>query len=421
MERYSVTTDGSERVKIAFFTDTYLPNIDGVVVAILNTRRMLEKLGHEVFIFAPEEIGKTNTSGTLGIPDDKVFHYPAIPFLPYPQYKLALSAHGARQVIKENNIDIIHSHGMGPMGFAAIYCAKRLNLPLIGTLHTNIQEATHYLWKYKTGKQLFNRVAKSIAWKYLKAYYNECNKTIVPSEYMAKLCRRHGIKNVAVLSNGIDLSRFKPPNTAPKKISNRTQGKKNIVALYVGRLVREKNLDVMIKAARYVEKKNPHIRFVIVGGGPASDYYKELTTRYRVAHLFTFVGPVNIEETINYYHNADIFVFPSVFETQGLSAIEAMACGLPVAGARALAIPDLVKDGYNGYLFRPKDVKGCADAILRTIAQRNKLRKNAIKTAQEHSLDKCVNALTEIYSTVCHEHQHKHTGWEKWFDSFFRI
>lgn len=375
-------------MRIAFFTDTYLPNIDGVVVAMLNTRRVLEKLGHEVFVFTAKE----GVWGKGKEKDPSVFRYPSVPFAPYPQYKLAIHAHGARAVLKQKKVDLIHSHGMGPMGMAALYCARMLKKPIVGTLHTNIQEATHYLWKYKTGRKVVKRIAKDVAWKYLRMYYNQCDMTIVPSEFMERLCRQHGIRNVIALSNGIDLKRFRP--------GRRTAWKKNTVALYVGRLVKEKNLDVVIKAARHVEKRIPNIHFVIVGGGPASDYYKELTTKYRVGHLFTFAGFIDMKDVASYYHDADIFVFPSVFETQGLVGLEAMATGLPVAGARALAIPDFVKEGYNGYLFSPKDVKGCTAAILKTVSDRKRLRKGAIETARKHSLEECTDALVRVYSDV---------------------
>lgn len=388
-------------MRIAFFTDTYLPNIDGVVVAILNTRKVLEKFGHKVLIFTTKEgvlgdvwqRGKGRKGQNTGKEKDpNVFRYPSIPFAPYPQYRLAIHAHGARAVLKRKGVDIIHSHGMGPMGMAALYCARRLGLPIVGTLHTNIQEATHYIWKYKTAQKIVKKLAKSAAWRYLRLYYNQCDMTLVPSQYMEKLCRRHGIRNVHAMSNGIDLRRFKP--------GRRTRLKDRIVALYVGRLVKEKNLDVVIKAARHVEERIPNIHFMIVGGGPAMDYYKELTTKYRVGHLFTFAGFVPFEDIVSYYHNADVFVFPSVFETQGLSGLEAMATGLPVAGARALAIPDFVKDGYNGYLFSPRDVRGCAEAIVKTIKDRKRLRKGAIETARKHSLKECTNALVSIYESI---------------------
>lgn len=408
-------------MRIAFFTDTYLPNIDGVVISITNTKHELEKMGHKVFVFAPSPSIKIENGKNKKNKEKDTFLYPAIPFIPYPQYKLAFFTYGIREILKRKKIDIIHSHGMGPMGMAALYCAKRTKKPIVGTLHTNIQEATHYITKIKKAQKFL----KNVAWQYLRLYYNECDAVIVPSEYMKKECERHGIKNVCVIPNGIYLERFlgrkgrekegkrreirEKEEKREKEENAKLKWKNNIVVLYVGRLVREKNLDVVIKAAKLLEREgkikvgNKYIHFVIVGGGPAEEYYKSLTTKYKVGHLFTFVGRVEHEEVVKYYRNADVFVFPSKFETQGLSGIEAMACGLPVAGARFLAIPDIVKDGFNGYLFSPNSAKDCMRALLLTIKNKKRLRKNAIKTAKKYSVEKCTQQHLSLYNSLINQ------------------
>jgi glycosyltransferase involved in cell wall biosynthesis len=152
-----------------------------------------------------------------------------------------------------------------------------------------------------------------------------------------------------------------------------------------------------------VSERVKNVHFTIVGGGPAEEYYKKRAKEEGVGHLFTFVGSVKPEEVLRYYYNADIFVFPSIFETQGLSGLEAMACGLPVAGADYLAIPDFVKDGYNGYLFDPFDVDDCAEKIVKTIGNRKKLRKGAIATGEKYALRKCTADLAEVYYKVLKE------------------
>jgi len=373
----------SKKLKIAFFTDTYLPNIDGVVISILNTKKQLEKLGHEVIIFASgdREAKKKNK-------DKNVFYYPSIPFAPYPQYKIAIFTHGARGLLQKKRVDIIHSHGMGPMGMVAIYCSKMLGKPVVGTLHTNIQDATHYIASFKTAQEFL----KQFIWKYLNVYYNQCDKTIVPCEEIARLCRENGIKNVVVSPMGIDIKKFKPKGARKKG--------ERINILYLGRIVKEKNLEVVIKSSLVVAEKIKNVHFTIVGGGPAENYYKDMVKKEGVNHLFTFEGPVKPEETIKYYHNADVFVFPSIFETQGLSGLEAMSCGLPVAGANYLAIPDFVKNSYNGYLFDPFDSDDCAQSTVKTIEERKRLRKGAIATARKYSVDKCTNTLLDIYYDV---------------------
>ncbi|MCS7109541.1 MAG: glycosyltransferase, partial [Candidatus Micrarchaeota archaeon] len=260
-----------------------------------------------------------------------------------------------------------------------------LKKPLIGTLHTNIQEATHYIAPIKP----MQKIMKRVAWKYLRWYYNRCDKVIVPSEYMKKECIKNGIKNVEAISNGIDLDRFKP--------GEKKMWKDRTVVLYTGRLVKEKNLEVLIKAANQIRKEIPNVLFVIVGSGPMEQTYKEMVKKHKVEEIFIFISGVRHKDIVQFYHNADVFAFPSMFETQGLSCLEALACGLPVAGADYLAIPDLVKDGYNGYLFKPHDVKGCAQAVIKCIRNKKKLAKNAIKIAKEHSIEETIRKHLKIY------------------------
>jgi len=382
----------TKKLKIAFFTETYLPNIDGVVVAIVTIRKELEKLGHQIWVLSSGD-GRSKKENK----DPKVSYYPSVTFAPYPQYKLAITTHGARNILNKNKIDIIHSHSMGPMGMGAIYCARMLGKPVIGTLHTNIQDATHYITSVKMAQEFM----KKAIWRYLNLYYNQCDMTLAPSNTIGKLCKENGINNVAVIPTGIDIKVFKPAKSRKGK-----DGRINV--LYVGRLVKEKNLDVVIKSALIVAEKIKNVHFTIIGVGPAIGYYENLAKQEGVDHLFTFIGLIEQQkELVKHYQEADIFAFPSIFETQGLSGMEAMACGLPVAGANYLAIPDFVKDGYNGYLFDPFDIDDCANKIIKTIEDRSKLRKGAIETGKIYSSKKCTAELLKIYYRALKENKGK--------------
>jgi len=371
-------------MKIAFFTETYLPNIDGVVTSILRTSNELKKEGHQIIVLTAGEKRKdTKFDG------NPVHYFKSLPFPPYPTYKLALfPMREAEEIVRKFNPDIIHTHGMGPMGIVALLIAKRLGKKVVGTMHTNIQEATHYVSRFK----IVQRVAKRIAWRYLKWYFNQCDAVIAPSKYMEKECIVHGIRRVYAISNGIDLRFLKP--------GKRRLWADKTVALYMGRIVKEKNLDVVIKAAKRVEQKIPNIRFVIVGSGPAEEYYKKIVRKQNIEPLFVFVSGVQPNEVLTFYQNADIFVFPSIFETQGLAGIEAMACGLPVAGADYLAIPEFVKNGKTGYLFNPKNVKECAEAVIKAIQNRKKMKKNAINYAKLYEVKKNASRLLNLYKHV---------------------
>ena len=374
---------------MAFFTETYLPNIDGVVTSIVRTKNELERRGCNLVILTAGERRRTARPDGNGKNGTPVHYFKSLPFPPYPTYKIALfPQREAEGIVRSFRPDVIHTHGMGPMGVVALLTARRLKKRIIGTLHTNIQEATHYISRFK----IVQGVAKKVAWRYLRWYFNQCDAVIAPSDYMKKECERHGIRNVHAIPNGIDTGYFKP--------GKRTIWKDRTVALNVGRIVKEKNLDVLIKAAKGIQREVPNILFVVVGSGPAEGYYEKLVKKHGIESLFTFVSGVQPDGVLTFYQNADVFVFPSMFETQGVSGIEALACGLPVAGADYLAIPDFVKNGKTGYLFRPKSVNECTRAVVKAIRNRKRMRNNAIRFAKRYELKANVTELVELYGSV---------------------
>ncbi|MBI4399593.1 glycosyltransferase [Candidatus Micrarchaeota archaeon] len=374
-------------MRIAFFTETYLPNRDGVVSSIINTRKELERRGHEVYIFCSgsSKAKKENK-------DKNVFYYTSTTFKPYPQYRVAIFPFLAERKVKTLKIDVIHTHGMATMGLAALQASRMLKIPLVSTFHTFVTEAMHYITK----RDLLKGLTQRIAWTYLRWYLNRCNLVIAPSTVAKGMLEKYKVKNIDILPSGIDLGRFNP-EVDGNDIRKRWNLEDRIVALHVGRVALEKNLELLIDASLLVLEELPNTTFVIVGTGPALEHYKNLVIRHNVEKSFIFTGLVKDEELPSYYSASDVLVFPSKFETQGLVALEAMACGKPVAGADYLAIKELVKDGYNGYLFDINSVDDCAEKVIKTIKKRKELSKNAVETAKEYGIEKSVDRLVEIY------------------------
>ncbi len=376
-------------MKIAFFTDTYLPNKDGVVTSMLTTREYLENNGHTVYIF---------TSGSRKAKadnkDPNVFYHSSVPFRPYPDYRIALFPFLSEKKVQSLGIDLIHCHGIATMGLAAAWTARRLKLPLATTFHTLIPEAVHYIARGKTMKKL----TKNVAWGYLHWFLSQSDLVVSPSGVIRDVLAEHGIKS-EVVPTGIDTNRFNPQidgSVVKEKLG--LKGKK--VILHIGRLVREKNLDVMIKSSLMVAEEIPEARFLVAGMGPASSYYKSLVKSNDVEDLFQFRGYLSKDQLPSYYAASDIFAFPSKFETQGLVALEAMACGKPVAGANYLAIKELVKDGINGYLFNPDSPDDCADKIVKALRMGPKAKDACRKTAEQYSTEKCAARLINEYEKI---------------------
>lgn len=374
-------------MRIAFYTDTYLPNRDGVVTAILNFRKELEKRGHEVYIFASGSAKAKRENE-----DPHVFYHSSTPFRPYPQYRIALFPFLSERKVRSLKIDVIHSHGMATMGLAADRAAHALKIPYVGTMHTLIPQATHYVSQFGS----VQRAAERVAWGYLKLYYNRCDAATAPSNVIKELMEEHGIRNVSALPNGIDARKFNPKLDGRPVREWWNLGKKKVV-LHLGRLVLEKNLEVIMRAALLVAEEEPDVKFLIVGTGPAASHYRELALKNHVGRYFIFTGFVEDRWVPKYYACADAVVVPSKFETQGLVTLEAMACGKPVAGADFLATREVVRDGKDGFLFDPDDPEDCAEKVVAALRAGKKLREAARRKGAEYSIEKCTDRLLKLY------------------------
>ncbi|MDO8339149.1 MAG: glycosyltransferase [Candidatus Burarchaeum sp.] len=377
-------------MRIAYFTDTYLPQRDGVVTTILESRRALEREGHEVYIFAAGSRREKKMNA-----DPRVFYHASAPFRPYPEYRVALFPFFAERTVKRLDIDLVHTHGMASMGLAALATSARLHLPLVGTFHTMVPDATHYLTKSKT----IGRLGKRLMWRYLRWYYNRCDHVIAPSRWVAKILAEKGIGNVHVVHPGIDTVKFslRARGAAAKAFRKKHGLESGPVVLHVGRVALEKNIETLIKSAIYVLEEIPDCKFVIAGKGPAEKHYRALVKAEGVGNAFRFAGFVPDEELPAAYGTADVLAFPSTFETLGLVALEAMACGTPVACADHEPLKEIVEEGKNGAVFSPHDPEACAAAIVRVYNRRGRMGSAARTTALKHEMRKSTAKLMEVY------------------------
>ncbi len=381
-------------MKIGFFTDTYLPNVDGVVNSILAYTGELERRGEKVFIF---------TSGTereaREFANDKTFYFESVVFPPYPQYKLAVFPFNSLKRARESGIHLVHTHAIASMGVAAIGCAKTLNLPLVGTFHTMVPKATSYITKSSLGKKFFAEVA----WKGIKQFYAPFDLVTAPSRTIEKLLNKHGVHRTAVVPNGIDTKKFTPYHD--RHIVRKLLGisAKERVILTSGRLSSEKNVEVLLDAFARL-RRHHKAKFIVQGDGPARLGYIKHAKKIGIQKDVIFTGFVKDYEIPFFYAAADVFATASTFETQGLALLEAMACERVCVGARSLAIPELIKHGSNGYLFRPFDARDCEEQLLKALelkdSQKKKLLKNARNTAVEYSIQKSTEKLVEAYKRV---------------------
>lgn len=383
-------------MRIGIFTDTYPPYINGVSTSIKMLEKALRKKGHQVFIVTvnPEGMGyKYEDNG-------RIIRIPGIPTGIYDYRLTGIYPIRILKTIRKWNLDVIHSHTEFGVGTFARLVAKQYDIPLVHTYHTMYEDYVHYITH-----GYFDKSSKKLAEYFTKFY---CDKTatelIVPSKKTYDLFKdKYKVnRNVHIVPTGIDVERFyreKLNQIKLKDLKKKLGIKENeIVINYVGRLAKEKSVEVLIESQAALVKKYK-LKLLIVGNGPDLDHFKEMAKKLKIEKEVIFTGAVSWEEVPYYYGISDIFATASVTETQGLTIIEAMASGLPVVCADDESFRDAVVDGLNGKLFKTKrQYKKCMEEILKDKNKLDTMRKQARITAESHSLKYYAENILDVYN-----------------------
>jgi glycosyltransferase involved in cell wall biosynthesis len=376
-------------MKIAIFTDTFLPNINGIVTSVVNSSTRLAKKGHKIYIFTvkPKKEVEINLGKNIHIE-----YHKRMPLLRYPDFTLSMPKYvTCLRKIRKIRPDVIHAHMPSFLGWSAVICAKAFGIPLVGTYHTLLPDFLKYLPIPKMEKL---KLMKRATWTLTRKFYNRCDLVTTPSLSMKKLLLKRRIKKpIIALSNGIDTHRFKP-----QKVK-----KTGLKLLHVGRISYEKNVDIVLKAFRLIFKKKPKTILYIAGKGPHLEELKELAKKLKINKNVKFLGAVTGNELVRLYQTADIFVTASTVETEGLVVLEAMACSLPVVGVKALAIPDIIKHNKNGFVAQPYNEKQIAIFAVKLLGDkrlREKFGNESLKLVKKYSLDNIIDELEGIYYSL---------------------
>lgn len=367
-------------MRIALFTETFLPKVDGIVTRLRHTIEHLERNGDRVLVIAPEG-GLTEYKGA------KIYGIPGMSLPLYPELKLALPPLGTKNAIEEFQPDLIHVVNPAFLGVGGIYYAKTMNIPLVASYHTHLPQ---YLHHYGLG------ALEGLLWELLKAAHNKAQLNLCTSSAMVKELVNHGIERVDLWQRGVDTDMFQPHLASAQMRSRLTQGNpQDPLLLYVGRVSAEKQIDQI----KPVLEAMPQARLAIVGDGP----HREALEAHFADTKTNFVGYLQGLELAAAFASADAFVFPSRTETLGLVLLEAMAAGCPVVAARSGGIPDIVTDGVNGYLFEPDDPNGAITAtksLLAATQAREELRLNARHEAEQWGWAAATKQLQSYYRMV---------------------
>jgi len=377
-------------MKIALFTDTYLPTVDGVVTSLVTTKQQLEKLGHDVVVFAPG-------TGRNRPREEEVIYLRAREFRHYPGYWLAIFPTHEADLVKREGVDIIHGHGLGFMGVKGLWASWQAKIPMVQSFHTNLEDAVRYYSPFSLDPIFLRRGLRL----YLRVFLQKCKNVITPSKSIMKEIRAltSKLRMSTVVPTGVNLERFSP-SIDGYSVREKWGLDGHDVILHVGRVAAEKNLKLLLGALPKVIKERPGAKLLVVGKGPYLSRAYSLTKKKGLVGDVIFTGFVNDLELPKYYAACDAFAIPSKFETQALVVLEAMACGKPVAGANFRAIPEFVMQGRNGFLFDPDDSNECADAIVSCLQEGPNLRQGARATAELFSVERCAKRLVKVYKNV---------------------
>lgn len=361
-------------MNIGFFTDTYYPQVNGVTYTLDAWRKELQKRGHEVTIYYP--------AGDYE-PGEGEVAYPSVPLWFYSGYRVAMPLRIRKAT---RHLDVVHEHGLYGMAIAGLRAARAHNTPRMLTFHTPGDEYLDYLPLSGLLKGAYR--GAYMMWE--RWLLNRFQHVTTGSPVIKERLQKNGIRDVEVLSNGLELPLFQ--RTDPKEFRKRhgiTAGK---VIGFCGRLGYEKHVEDLIRAADDFDGQ-----VVIAGDGPARQHYEELAKDKENVKFLGFLP----RDTLNEFYSAiDVFVFPSFCETQGLVAVESMACATPVVAVPVLALKATVTKEKTGYHYRPGDTRDLLGKVNACYENMEELGRCCLAEADRNSVDKTVDRLEEIYASL---------------------
>ncbi len=371
-------------MKIGLFTDTAPPLVGGIETVVTLMERLLRERGHEVYIFAPA-FPRHHDDGP------NVYRLPSVLASRNRRLRLAYAlTRSARQATRE--LDIVHSHTPFNLGWIAARVARVQGIPHVHTYHVLFQE-------YR--KTLTPWFPKALTDLWLKTFLEWCDVVVAPSHDAKREVESYGIPiPVVVMLCGPDAREFdRAPVWNPRLELGLAEPH---ILLYWGRLAKEKNIGFLLRSFHILAKRRDDVHFVIVGHGPCMEELQRQARELGIAHKTTFCGFLPREQVIDLSRQADLFVFASKTETQGLVVAEAMMAGIPPVAVDAPGVRDMVRSGVDGVLV-PEDEEvfaSCCEELLGDPERRRQLGLAARAHAQEFSAQAYVDRLIALYQDL---------------------
>ncbi len=386
-------------MRVVIGSESFYPNISGVSVTAFNLASYLADKGHEVHIIAPSP---GRRSYREKFPNGfTVWRISSVSNLFRKGFRVTVYPYTrVRKVVAALRPDIIHLQDPACIGCTLLREGRRKNIPIVLSHHFTLDYVLTYLWFLKPVHGFLQRRLT----KAMIDFYNCCQYVICPSNTVKEQLLEAGLKTaVSAVSNGVNLDRFFAYES-PLSIRAALRLPPHPIVLYVGRMDPEKNLDTLITAMPLVLARHK-AHFLLCGGGNSLEALKKRVEKEELSKYVTFYGPLEYQSKLlpKIYQLASCFVITSGMETQSIVTLEAMASGLPVIAARAGALPELVDDGGNGFLFRFEDARDLASKIgilLENKELRQRMGQRSLEKVVQHNLNESLSRIEAIYGEV---------------------
>lgn len=370
-------------MRVAIFTDTFTPQVNGVAKTLERLTRYFQKENIAYSVFAPQHTAEDN----FVINVNKMRSIPLT--ILYPECRFAFPTPRIKRELLAFKPDIIHIATPFNMGLCGLYYAKKLTIPVVGSYHTDFDA---YLRYYKI------EFLSNMLWNYLRWFHSHMQKNFVPSPETLHQLKKKEFQQLYIWGRGVDCTLFHP--TYNKDLFRK---KYNITAKYilsyVGRLAPEKDIDTLQTLIQTTNKERDDIHWLITGDGPLAKGLHENVSKTNV----TFTGYLQGKDLAEVYASSDLMVFPSTTETFGNVVLESLACGTPVIGANSGGVKNIITDGKTGFLCEPKNADSFLSSIyelLNNEEMRKQMSQDAHSYAATESWDEISSDLLMHYDDV---------------------
>lgn len=381
-------------MNIGMFSDTYVPQKNGVATAVKMYKDEMEKMGHNVFVFVPEYDKDYKRN------ERNVFEFPAVSYFKEKEQRFALPFSKKLFKIKNLNLDVLHSHAPFSMGIMARVLASNLGLKHVGTHHTMYEYYRHYA-------PLIIRPTMEQSKKLIKHWCVKLDKVVAPTDNIKNVLTDYGVPSdhIVVIPTGIDMYSFDKPIEWDLREEYNIKDEDKIL-LFVGRIAKEKNIDFLIKDVfKKVVQEEKNVKFVIIGDGNERENLEEIVVNSNLQQNVIFTGAQDRKRVIDAYKQSDLFIFASFTETQGLVVLESLASGTPVVALGKMGVYDLLSKGNTGGIMIPElNADDFIHNILRLLKNEDEynklssLGKNFVE--KNYSLPVNVQKLISVYKDL---------------------